>query len=400
MRKIADWNSETERWETPSEGMLDIFAEAHSVPFSETLPPSGFMWSGSVFERPMLEPRIVASVYSSWRSTTLSIESPVDLLPSPISSDAEHGPDYARANRGGSGGDDLTTTVFRDLLPTPTRTNVDGNTANNRGELLLPGVAEELLPTPSVAVAEGGQVSRGGDRADEPLLGGIAEQFQLLPTPTAKDEAGSGGSTPADVTLTDAVERTEFGTIENPRHLLPTPVTEPNTGNGHARDLGSEIDMLPTPNATLNGYDADPAAFETRRQAAAERWGNNGLGLPLSIAARTLPADGPEDVTADGETVRWGKYRTAILRAQTVTGRLAPSPTTPDGKGGKRRLSAAFVEWMMMLPEGWVTAVPGIIRREQLKALGNGVVPPEASAATLVLLERHTARLTMRSPAA
>ncbi len=31
--------------------------------------------------------------------------------------------------------------------------------------------------------------------------------------------------------------------------LLPTPTTQPNTGNGHARDLGSEIRMLPTPRA-------------------------------------------------------------------------------------------------------------------------------------------------------
>lgn len=36
---------------------------------------------------------------------------------------------------------------------------------------------------------------------------------------------------------------------------------------------------------------------------------------------------------------------------------------------------------MMGLPEGWVTDVPGISRNDQLKALGNGVVPQQAAAA-------------------
>jgi hypothetical protein len=36
---------------------------------------------------------------------------------------------------------------------------------------------------------------------------------------------------------------------------------------------------------------------------------------------------------------------------------------------------------MMCLPEGWVTGVPGLTRSQQLRALGNGVVPPQAAAA-------------------
>ena len=41
---------------------------------------------------------------------------------------------------------------------------------------------------------------------------------------------------------------------------------------------------------------------------------------------------------------------------------------------------------MMGLPEGWVTDVPGLSRNEQLKALGNGVVPQQAAAAFTQLL--------------
>ena len=35
----------------------------------------------------------------------------------------------------------------------------------------------------------------------------------------------------------------------------------------------------------------------------------------------------------------------------------------------------------MGLPAGWVTDVPGIKRNDQLKALGNGVLPAQAALA-------------------
>jgi len=40
---------------------------------------------------------------------------------------------------------------------------------------------------------------------------------------------------------------------------------------------------------------------------------------------------------------------------------------------------------MMGLPAGWVTAVPGLPRNAQLKALGNGVVPQQAALALRLL---------------
>ena len=48
---------------------------------------------------------------------------------------------------------------------------------------------------------------------------------------------------------------------------------------------------------------------------------------------------------------------------------------------GKPRLSAPFTEWMMGLPTGWITDVPGVSWCDQLKACGNGVVPQQAVAA-------------------
>ena len=51
------------------------------------------------------------------------------------------------------------------------------------------------------------------------------------------------------------------------------------------------------------------------------------------------------------------------------------------------KMSSRFVEWMMGLPEGWVTGV-GLSRTQELKMLGNGVVPQQAAAAYGWLLEQ------------
>jgi len=82
----------------------------------------------------------------------------------------------------------------------------------------------------------------------------------------------------------------------------------------------------------------------------------------------------------------WGKFEPAIRRWEQVIERPAPSPTKPDGKDGNHRLSSKFTEWMMGLPDGWITDV-GLTRNEELKACGNGVVPQQAELALRVLLE-------------
>ena len=86
--------------------------------------------------------------------------------------------------------------------------------------------------------------------------------------------------------------------------------------------------------------------------------------------------------------VRWGEYEETIRRAEEAFGHPAPHPTAPTGRDGGYRLNPAFVEWMMMLPAGHVTGVPGLRRTQMLKALGNGVVPPQAAAAVSDLLHR------------
>ncbi|MBB1252896.1 DNA cytosine methyltransferase [Streptomyces sp. OF3] len=92
--------------------------------------------------------------------------------------------------------------------------------------------------------------------------------------------------------------------------------------------------------------------------------------------------------------VDWGRYAPAIRRWERATGRPAPAPTEP-GRTGQPRLAPRFVEWLMGLDQGWVTDVPGLTRTQQLRALGNGVVPQQGAAALRLLLDRaghpHTA---------
>lgn len=91
----------------------------------------------------------------------------------------------------------------------------------------------------------------------------------------------------------------------------------------------------------------------------------------------------------DGErcdTSVFGKYEPVVHRWEQVTGMPAPAPTEPN-RNGKPRLNAEFASFMMGLPPGWVTQVPGVTRAQQLKACGNGVVSQQAAAALRHLLE-------------
>ncbi|MFJ4356872.1 DNA cytosine methyltransferase [Streptomyces massasporeus] len=82
----------------------------------------------------------------------------------------------------------------------------------------------------------------------------------------------------------------------------------------------------------------------------------------------------------------WGDYEPAIRRWERVLGRRAPWPTDALG-----RLSPVFTEWLMGLPDGWVTDTPGLTRPAMLRALGNGVVWQQAAYAIRDLHQRAAA---------
>lgn len=128
--------------------------------------------------------------------------------------------------------------------------------------------------------------------------------------------------------------------------------------------------LLPTPAVNDMGAGYTPSGWDEWVAAQKERHGNgNGHGASLSVEARR----------------GLGRYAAAIARWETVLGRLAPAPSEPAATATGRRLAAAFAEWMMGLPEGWVTSVPGLSYTRQIRLLGNGVVPQQAAHALTVL---------------
>ncbi|MGW5583760.1 DNA cytosine methyltransferase [Streptomyces sp. NPDC003857] len=160
------------------------------------------------------------------------------------------------------------------------------------------------------------------------------------------------------------------------RHWRPRHLPQAHRRHETAPASGA-VSLLPTP------------AARDWKSGASNLLGTN--ARPLNEVAVNLLAG--VDTTPSGPVPldeRWvagdgTDYGPAIRRWERITGRPAPCPTEP-GTRGNRRLSPLFTEWMMGLPEGWVTAVPGIPRKEQLKILGNGVVPRQAHHAYGLLL--------------
>lgn len=137
------------------------------TPFSETLPRWGMTRRGVLYELPTPAPPTSASDCSS-------------LLPTPTATE--------------SGG----------ARQVPQVRTHDGQDFGPR----LKDLAVTLLPTPTAA-PYGNNQSPSPGAAVRPSLDSLAPT--LLPTPTAMDSKASGGSSTANVTLTDAVVRTSLG---------------------------------------------------------------------------------------------------------------------------------------------------------------------------------------------
>ena len=129
-----------------------------------------------------------------------------------------------------------------------------------------------------------------------------------------------------------------------------------------------------------------------------QRWDGRGTTAPTEIPqSRGAHAAGPASAT------QWGRYEAAIRRWEHLTGRPAPAPTEA-GRDGVERLSPRLAEWMMGLPDGWVTGRLNdhdlfgqgykISRQNALRILGNGVVPQAATLALDVLFKGATDDLT------
>lgn len=210
------------------------------------------------------------------------------------------------------------------------------------------GPADPAAPT---LFGDGLWAGDGPDSLSPRRGSGHAAAVKSLPTPVVSDGNGSGGERQGSPNLNTVVE------------LLPTPTVAAATG-GQVTRGGSRSDEL------LLGGIAEAAAagrLSSAEKAAFDR---------ISDAERR---------DADIMSV-WGPYAFAIARWEDITGVEVPEPTV-EGENGAKRLSPMLVEWMMGLAPRFVTGVPGLSRREQLRLLGNGVVPQQAAAAFVNLID-------------
>lgn len=222
---------------------------------------------------------------------------------------------------------------------------------------------EPFLATwPTSGLMQDGQVSE----LQMPERHTSDSEFSLLPTATASDKNDRQKS--ENWKGNDLVSTVKDELLPTTRTSMANGATrkEVQAGNPKSR-IETEVLLMPTPTA-VDGNTVAKSELDA-----------NDPKHRLKVAAQVLARDG----------VNWGKFEPAIRRWEEVLGRSAPSPTKPDGKDGANRLSSAFTEWMMGVPEGWITDC-GLKRNEELKACGNGVVPQQAELALRILLEGFT----------
>lgn len=272
---------------------------------------------------------------------------------------------------------------------------------------------------PAKAKAEGRTIRLSSQMVD------LANPGQLLPTPMTSD---THGSSPADLNRKSPQLRAIDQLLPTPNTMDGLPAREGEamerqlrrgegenasrrTTMGNLReDILQTVDpdvfkreLLPTPKAA-DGIMATPST-SGRPVEKSTHLGTIAMLQPGHLEHRR---DEPKlPTTRATDAPNWGQYEPAIRRWEAING-SAPAPTEPNTKG-KHRLSARFAEWMMGLQPGWVTGEtadqhrarlqqrlerrdprpvgmrgslarwdPGIKRNDQLKAIGNGVVPQQA----------------------
>lgn len=189
----------------------------------------------------------------------------------------------------------------------------------------------------------------------------------------ARSDAGRrGGASAADAGRLGL----EVGGVEPDRHELPA------VERGR-REPSADTDGVESERRGVAGVLGSQATTQLGEGDQRERAGH------AARDSREAPADADgfgrrEDVLQlrPGQSdLDWGDYGPAVRRWERILGRRAPWPTDLLG-----RLSPVFTEWLMGLPDGWVTCTPGpesmsdgALRNAMLRALGNGVVRHQAA---------------------
>jgi hypothetical protein len=198
-------------------------------------------------------------------------------------------------------------------------------------------------------------------------LAQVFHKPDLFPTPTTRDY--KDGTEPHErdgKVQTDTVARAVFNSGEV---LLGTP--RANAANSSSKQVEA--------GAPKSRIEDQVKLFNTPTTMDAKATNNP------EIAQKFLDQGKQTCLTYDVVT-NWGKFEPAIRRWESIIGRPAPEPTKPDGRDNAHRLSSKFTEWMMGLPDGWITG-HDLKRNDELKLAGNGVVPQQAELALRLLLE-------------
>lgn len=125
-----------------------------------------------------------------------------------------------------------------------------------------------------------------------------------------------------------------------------------------------------------------PRGLAVRGAARAQPHYLDGLdGLDPVLGTAEDDGGRVDHALADG--AEWGPYGPAVEHWTECLGRRPPRPLDALG-----RVNAAFTEWMLGYPRGWVTDVPGVTARAARRLLGNSVCPQAAELALALLLPR------------
>lgn len=317
------------------------------------------------------------------------------------------------------------------MLPTPKTT--DGHHSSPAdARRHSPGLraVEHLLPTPSANVATNG----GSQHPDKRRAGGhqpsIADVVEhLLPTPRATDGTKGGPNQrgpSGDLMLPSAVHR--WGdyapAIARWEAVIGRPAPNPTEPSEQSRkrcavhgdpqegrpgeklrDMREAADAQEVRQRPAGGPQRVPATEPLLSDVREQQGSDFALGAPVSSEA--LPQKRVRGVRSEEPTARPPQgpqlAQRRPVKPNDAVRELPPEAPLARGQGAadgsepmgeacscKPRLSAKFVEFLMGLPEGHVTdPAIGLTRNQQLKALGNGVVPQQAATATRSLLNRH-----------
>ena len=228
-------------------------------------------------------------------------------------------------------------------------------------------------------------IARLADAASDGRHEGRTESARLLGRSDAAERGGSDGR----LTLLPTPAVNDMGKAYTPEQWdawTAKMQAAHGNGNGHGKSLEIEAARLLTTPSVADSQ----GGHERRGGERGDELLLNGVAkyelLPTPMVGSTSPAahgqiSGDFRARMDEALARFGRYAPAISRWGSTIGQSPPAPTEPTGRNAVHRLSPRFTEWMMGLPAGWITDVPGVTRNEALKACGNGVVPQQAHAA-------------------